>query len=48
MNELIGLLAIQRNISQDGLEELVLDHWDISKPLDGSLLEELFAKCHNL
>ena len=48
MNELIGLLAIQRNISPAGLQQLQLLDWSISEPLDDSILQELFAKCHSL
>ena len=49
MNELIGLLAMQRNLSETTLQELIFNSWQgISEPLDDSLLQELFAKCHNL
>ena len=49
LNELIGLLAIQRNIFEAGLKELYLDGWEsIPEPLDDSVLQLLASKCNTL
>lgn len=49
MNELIGLIMIQDNITEAGLQELVLGDWGgVSGPLDNSVLEPFFSKCSSL
>ena len=46
MNELIGIVAMQENIPQEGLQELVFNQWDymssrqhLVKPLDDSAMQ---------
>ena len=46
MNELIGIVAMQDNIPQEGLQELVFNEWyDLSEPLDDSVMQALLNKC---
>lgn len=46
VNELIGLLLIQQNIAETGLEKLQFSGWrHISGLLDASVLQSLAAKC---
>ena len=52
MNELIGLLTLQENIPEQGLQELVLSEWGqfgskkyLVEPLDDSVMQSLLSKC---
>ena len=49
MNELISLLALQENIPEQGLQELVFNDWKhLVKPLDDSVMQSLASKCKAL
>ena len=50
MNEILGLLIIQENIPESGLEELSFYHWPSLKEgtLDDSVLQQYVNKCHSL
>ena len=52
INELIGLLVMQENISEQGLQELVFNKWEyltnekhLVDPLDESVMQSLLSKC---
>ena len=52
MNELIGLITLQENIPEQGLQELVFNKWEDStakkhlvEPLDESVMQSLLSKC---
>ena len=47
INELIGLLLMQENIPEEGLQELALDggNEQMREPIDESVLQSLFSKC---
>lgn len=54
MNELIGLVALQENITKDGLQELVLNKWGslpekhLVEPLEDSVMQSLLSNCNAL
>ena len=49
MNEMLGMLAQQEEIPEEGLKELVFDYWqNVSEPLDSSVLQSLANKCLSL
>ena len=47
MNELIGLLTVQENFSNEGLHQLVFSGGDkhMGEPLDLSVMGSLLGKC---
>ena len=51
MNEIIGLVAMQENIPEEGLQELVFNKWGVHdekhlvEPLDDSAMQTLLNKC---
>ena len=49
LNEMIALLALQENIPQEGIQELVFNKWKgLSEPLDDSVMRSLLGRCNSL
>ena len=42
LNEMLGCVAMQENIPEEGLKELVFNDWyGVSEPVDSSVMESL-------
>ena len=49
LNEMLGCVAMQEDIPEEGLKELIFYWWsNVSEPVDSSVMESLQQKCQHL